>query len=89
MILPFIRRFFSKIIVIGILLGTVSFAWADSSFVVQNIVIQGNDRLTAATITSYIPIHPGQHYTDATGDAAITTLFNTGFFDNVKLASHI
>lgn len=86
MISAIVNRLISKTIFIGFLFCVVVSAWADSDFVVQNIIIQGNQRLTSATVSSYLPIHPGQHYTDAEGDAVITTLFNTGFFSNVNLS---
>lgn len=81
-----IKRMMLRIIFISVILCKMSFACADADFVIQHIAIEGNQRLTSATISSYLPVHLGQHYTDAEGDAIITTLFNTGFFSDVKLS---
>lgn len=81
-----IKRVMLRAIFFSFVLCKISFAWADADFVIHNIAIQGNQRLTAATISSYLPVHIGQHYSDAEGDAIITTLFNTNFFSDVKLS---
>lgn len=59
--------------------------FAASRFVLRNIVIQGTQRLSTDTVFSYLPIHEGQVFTPANGDATIKTLYNTGFFSDVRL----
>lgn len=75
--------FFLTLIGLSLVLSPLVIA---DDFVVQNIVIQGNQRLSTGTIFSYVPIHPGQTFTDAEGDATITALFRTGNFKNVTLS---
>ncbi len=67
-------------------LVAVCFTASAHEFIVRNIVIQGNQRISTGTVFSYLPIHPGQTYTGEEGDAIITKLYNTGLFDNVSLA---
>jgi outer membrane protein insertion porin family len=55
------------------------------NFVVQRIVVQGNERIEEATILSYLTIAPGQTVSDAQRDAALKTLFNTGLFADVSI----
>ncbi len=79
-----LRRNVTKFFALTALSVALSSAWADD-FVIQNIVIKGNERLSTGTIFSYIPVHPGQTFTDAEGDATITALFRTGNFKDVTL----
>ncbi len=74
-----------RILLTTTLLFVFSSAVAVHAFVVRNIVIHGNQRLSNGTIFSYLSIHPGQRYTDMIGDTIIETLFKTGFFNNVRL----
>ena len=55
------------------------------NFLVQRIVVQGNERIEETTILSYLTIAPGQTMTAAQQDAALKTLFNTGLFADVNI----
>lgn len=79
-----LKRTATKVFAISALSVILSPAFA-VQFTVQNINIMGNQRISTGTIFSYIPIHPGQRYTDAEGDATIKALFDTGYFKNVDL----
>src|SRR3990167_6279358 len=60
-------------------------AWADT-FVVQNIKIEGLQRVTPATVENYLPVKRGQRLnTDKTG-AVLQALYKTGFFDDISLS---
>jgi outer membrane protein insertion porin family len=80
-----IKRTATKLFALSALSVILSPAFAASNFTVQNVVVKGNKRLSSGTIFSYIPIHPGQTFTDAEGDATIQALFKTGYFKNVNL----
>ena len=53
--------------------------------VIQNIVVQGNQRIEPETIGSYLPIQPGMRAEQEFLDLALKTLFNTGLFSDVSL----
>ena len=55
------------------------------NFLVQRIVVQGNERIEETTILSYLTIAPGQSVSPAQQDAALKTLFNTGLFADVNI----
>jgi outer membrane protein insertion porin family len=55
------------------------------NFVVQRILVQGNERIEESTILSYLTIAPGQTVSPAQQDAALKTLFNTGLFADVAI----
>jgi outer membrane protein insertion porin family len=64
-------------------LGTAA-ALADE-FVVQDIRVQGLQRLTPGTVFNYLPIEAGEKFTDQVSVEAVRALFKTGFFDDVRL----
>lgn len=70
----------------ALLFGVLSFgkALADS-FVIQNIDFRGLSHIQKQTALSYLPIHVGQEFTDATSISVISSLYKTGFFSDVQL----
>ena len=61
-------------------MSTMTFA---SDFVVHQIQVQGLQRISSNTVMAAVPLHVGQTFTDAEGNAVIASLFKTGFFSNV------
>ncbi len=53
--------------------------------VIGRIVIQGNERIEASTILSYLPLQPGDHVDAARIDLAVKTLFRTDLFADVSM----
>lgn len=53
--------------------------------IVRRILVQGNQRVEASTVLSYVPLQPGDVLTPQLSDAVIKTLFATGLFANVQL----
>ncbi len=53
--------------------------------VVQRIVVQGNERIEAGTVLSYLPIAPGDTVDPSRIDVALKTLFRTDLFSDVKI----
>ena len=51
----------------------------------QRIVVQGNERIETDTITSYLPIQPGDTIGPEQIDLAIKTLFKTELFSDVAI----
>ncbi len=62
-------------------------AHAATSFVVQDIRVEGLQRVEASTVFSYLPIHRGDTFTDDKGSEAIRALYATGFFNDVRIAT--
>ncbi|HET9818533.1 MAG TPA: outer membrane protein assembly factor BamA [Rhodanobacteraceae bacterium] len=60
-------------------------AYAFQPFTVQDIRIEGLQRIAAGTVLSYLPVQPGQTFDDAGAQKAIRDLFKTGFFNDVEL----
>jgi outer membrane protein insertion porin family len=55
------------------------------SGVVQRITVQGNERIEAGTVLSYLPIAPGDTVDPSRIDVALKTLFRTDLFSDVKI----
>ncbi|ATQ42842.1 outer membrane protein assembly factor BamA [Caulobacter mirabilis] len=66
-------------------LPAVAYAQAAQSGVVQRIVVQGNERIEAGTVLSYLPIQPGDTVDAPRIDVALKTLFRTDLFADVKI----
>ncbi|MBA3811172.1 MAG: outer membrane protein assembly factor BamA [Caulobacteraceae bacterium] len=60
-------------------------AQAQQSGVVGRLVVQGNERIDAETILSYLPIQAGDTVDPAKIDVALKALFRTDLFADVKL----
>ncbi len=60
-------------------------AWAED-FVVQNIKIEGLQRVSPSTVESYLPIRRGQELSSAKTSAVMQSLYKTGFFDDIRLS---
>lgn len=60
-------------------------AWALTPFKVQDIRVEGLQRIEAGTIFASIPVRVGEEYNDEKGAAAIRALFALGLFKDVRL----
>src|SRR3972149_2107017 len=56
-----------------------AFSSAAENFVIEDIRVEGLQRLTPGTIFNYLPLEVGDTYD------ALISLFNSGFFDDVRL----
>lgn len=65
----------------------LSTAWAQSSFVVKSIQIEGLQRMSPAAVESYLPIRRGQTMDAAKSGAILRSLYKTGYFDHISLSS--
>ncbi|GAH27972.1 unnamed protein product, partial [marine sediment metagenome] len=72
------------VIILSLLLFYAAYAWGDS-FVVNNIKVQGLQRISRGTVLSYVPVKQGDSIDDAKSDKIIATLYQTGFFSKVDL----
>jgi len=76
------RRLFSAI---GLLLGSIS-AQAADGLVVSDIRVEGLQRISAGTVFAAMPINVGDQVSQDTVGNAIRSLFQTGNFDDVRIA---
>ena len=60
-------------------------AHAVEEFVVQDIRVEGLQRLTPGTVFNYLPLEVGDKFNDKISTEAVRALFKTGFFDDVRL----
>ncbi len=73
-------------LVAGILLaGLAAPARAFEPFTVQEIRVQGLERISLGTVFNYLPLERGDVLNERRAAAIIRTLFKTGFFDDVRL----
>ncbi|RMG33684.1 MAG: outer membrane protein assembly factor BamA [Gammaproteobacteria bacterium] len=59
-------------------------AWA-AGFRIEDIRVEGLQRITAGTVFNYLPVKPGDTLSDKRSAEVIRALFNTGFFKDVRL----
>jgi outer membrane protein insertion porin family len=52
---------------------------------IRRIVVEGNQRIEPATITSYLLVHPGDTFDPERVDLSLKTLFATGLFADVQI----
>jgi outer membrane protein insertion porin family len=60
-------------------------AWAVDNFVIEDIRVEGLQRISAGTVFNYLPVKVGDTLTDEKSADAIRSLFKTGFFKDVRL----
>lgn len=60
-------------------------AWAVQSFVVQDIQINGLQRISLGTAFNYLPIKVGETFDKAKASDIVRALYKTGFFEDVQL----
>ena len=67
--------------------GAIPFssALAAEPFVIKDIRVEGLQRVEPGTVFSYLPVKVGDTFSDERGAETIRTLFNTGFFKDVKV----
>lgn len=68
----------------GLLLAS-GIVWAQS-YVIEDIEIEGLERITAGTALTYLPVQVGDVFEDARSPEVIRALYQTGFFADVELA---
>ncbi len=69
----------------ALLLLLVSAAARAESFVVENIEVIGNKKITIGTVFSYLPVNVGETFDPDRSPEIIRELYSTGFFDDIEL----
>ncbi|WP_153100144.1 outer membrane protein assembly factor BamA [Paraburkholderia hayleyella] len=62
-------------------------AHATAPFVVQDIRIEGLQRIEPGTVFAYLPLRQGDTFTDERASEVIRALYATGFFNDVRIAT--
>ena len=74
-----LRRFFLMILcVLGLCVLTPALARAE--FIIQDIRVEGLQRISAGTVLNYLPVSVGASVTEEDYPGIIRALFKTGFF---------
>jgi len=76
------RRFFFAL---ALLLGVTAPVSAIEPFTVQDIRVEGLQRISAGTVFNYLPVAVGERFDDQRSAQAVRALFGTGFFADVRL----
>lgn len=59
--------------------------WTIESFVIEDIRVEGLQRISAGTVFNYLPVKVGDTFDQRQSAEAIKALFKTGFFKDVRL----
>lgn len=70
--------------VIGLLLYAAS-AWGRGSFTIEDIRVEGLQRISVGTVFNYLPVKVGDQFDPKQSAEVIKALFKTGFFKDVRL----
>ncbi len=60
-------------------------AKAEEQFLVENIKVNGLQRISAGTVYNYLPVNVGETFVLSKAGVAIRALFKTGFFKDISL----
>lgn len=58
---------------------------AAQEFVIEDIRVEGLERITPGTVFNYLPMKVGDTFDDTRSSEAVRALFKTGLFDDVRL----
>lgn len=74
-------------VILALLIGALFSAqsWGIEPFVINDIRVEGLQRISAGTVFSYLPIKVGDTLDDARSAETIRALFKAGFFKDVQL----
>ncbi len=75
---------FALLLILSVAVST-QFASAQQGGAIDDIRVEGNQRIEAETVRSYMLLRPGDPYTDAAVDRSLKALFRTGLFADVAI----
>lgn len=59
--------------------------YAVQEFIIEDIRVEGLQRITPGTVFNYLPMEVGDTFDDSRSSEAVRALFKTGFFTDVRL----
>ena len=72
-------------ILVYIIILTVQPVGAVETFVIEDIRVEGLQRIAPGTVFNYLPMKVGDTFDDTRSAEAVRALFKTGFFEDVRL----
>jgi outer membrane protein insertion porin family len=79
------RNKLNILVYITVLLLGIFPAHAADQFTIEDIRVEGLQRITPGTVFNYLPMKVGDTFDDTRSGEAVRALFKTGFFDDVHL----
>lgn len=79
------RLIFNKLLYVLLTLVIISPSQAAQEFVIEDIRVEGLERVTPGTVFNYLPMRVGDTFDDSRSSEAVRALFKTGLFHDVKL----
>lgn len=73
------------ILALVLALSVAPFGHAQDTFVIEDIRLEGLQRISPGTVFNYLPLQIGDEMDSARSAEAIRALFQTGFFEDVRL----
>jgi outer membrane protein insertion porin family len=83
--MPFAFMPFFRLISAILALSLAQAAWAVTPFTVEDIRVEGLQRVEAGTVFGSIPVRIGDTYSDDKAGASIRALFGLGLFNDVRI----
>jgi outer membrane protein insertion porin family len=68
-----------------VILWCLALPAAAESFVIEDIEVEGLQRISAGTLFTYLPVNIGDTFDESQGPDVVKALFRTGFFKDVEL----
>jgi outer membrane protein insertion porin family len=79
------RLIFNKLLYVLLALAIISPSQAAQEFVIEDIRVEGLERVTPGTVFNYLPMRVGDTFDDSRSSEAVRALFKTGLFHDVRL----
>lgn len=77
------KKVFHSLILVTMLMSQST--RAEEQFLVENIEVNGLQRISAGTVFNYLPVNVGDNFVVSKAGVAIKALFKTGFFKDISL----
>jgi len=81
-----LSKYMKKCLVMALILSWSTSVWSADPFVVQDIRVDGLQRIDEGTVYNEIPVTVGQTFSTDNSETLIRALFKTGFFSDVHIA---
>ncbi|MBT3837966.1 MAG: outer membrane protein assembly factor BamA, partial [Thiotrichales bacterium] len=79
------RQYLKQTLIALLALTFSATSWAFTPFTIEDIRVEGLQRIAAGTVFNYLPLKVGDELTPRSSADAIKALFKTGFFKDVRL----
>ena len=79
------KAYYCKSLLTALLFAAVAHGLSAQEFIIEDIRVEGLQRLTPGTVFNYLPLEVGDSFTPEVSSEAVSALFKTGFFDDVQL----